>query len=353
MYVPWTMTPAEAEDFRERYVASLPGAAAKLVAQHGSELGLDGSLASVERVSDWFLGALAVDDPAWDGELPVWWNPESPVDQRGFPPGDPDHPRFTVGQLRLIDAVQAYVLGVVQSFVPQARWITYRDKNPRDSSNGEPQLVAPEFSRPAEGLHAVYYVAQRVLYPQQAVPAADWVAQWTVTRLNEAGVDVSGMTAVPYGFVPSPGLIDSDSSTGYASPSGGQMLVCKGRPDRYLEHGPVALVRVDEAVVAQVWAEQGIVVEGDEGEGTLSLGSLVWECWYERDKSGVLRAVGGDWHFDAVVDPSDVRAVLEGLLDLAKRLRAGVWCMEMDPPEKVTVRVLERWVSMYSSRAGT
>lgn len=107
------MDEATAQEYLERYVASLPELRARfarrLKATGGPDVDL--SVEALRAVDPWYAQQIA--DPAPDGldSTPLWWDQDRSAG------------RAREGQLRLVDEVGAHLAAVMQQAVPTSEWV--------------------------------------------------------------------------------------------------------------------------------------------------------------------------------------------------------------------------------------
>ena len=145
------MSHEQALAHRDAYVAALPRLVQQL-REHTARTGgpsLDGSVDSLAELGPWFVARLDADtdDDTDDGfdESPLWWDAQQPLPDRD-PITDRPTRYLSPRQLRLVDEVAAYLGTVLQTAVPQARWIVYRQKSrgrARDINHHATMLQGP------------------------------------------------------------------------------------------------------------------------------------------------------------------------------------------------------------------
>ncbi len=125
---------------------------------------LDGSVESLDAVNAWFLTRILEPREAKTADLPSWWDPASPTAESDVPGSGP----FTLGQLALIDEVQAYLGEVMTKARPDATWVIYKGHK-LESMNGQTMLQIGK-SRPFPVHSAIYNEALNAFLYRREVP---------------------------------------------------------------------------------------------------------------------------------------------------------------------------------------
>ena len=308
----WTLSRADALTALDAYVDTLAPLEQRLYDRVSRTDGpsLDRSRESLILLGEWFAVELRTEREDGLRGLPVWWG-DSPV--RGDMPDR--HIPFNSIQLRLIDEVQAYVGAVMKSLVPSAQWVAFQDPHPRDFRNGSPSLQLAAGTDPVQILDLTYVMALQVL--RGAPIDSAFLATSTTKGLEDAGLIEAATTAAPEPV---------EASTYTGEPEDGDIVIHRGRHSKYLKSGPTSLPALDEAIARRVLGELGATLERKDGdEGDWNLDTLIWEVWLERDADGILRAIGWDTHFDQNLTSQDAHTAFNGVITLAKALKAKPW----------------------------
>ncbi|WP_347979043.1 hypothetical protein [Microbacterium sp. ProA8] len=157
--------------YQRGFLAEAANAAERFRRSVGASIALDKSPESLDAVGTWLVDKLQHPEPAWDtlDWLPVWLHPGLPLAGSGT---DSDGP-FTRAQLESMDQVHGYIVEVLLTQRPTAKWVIFTGAK-RDIRRGSTMLDIGRRQWPINTIGLIYKVSLDVVLDGD-LPPAGWL----------------------------------------------------------------------------------------------------------------------------------------------------------------------------------